>query len=81
MNAVADRVKVSNKEYKIGVIVSASKNSLRKSLEDAGIIKGLNMHFLRPTHVIEIPKSLPQHFRLLSYIELTLTNVLYTLYL
>ena len=44
-NAVADRVKVSSKEYKIGVIVSVSKDSLRKSLEDAGIIKGLNSGF------------------------------------
>lgn len=45
VNAVADRVKVSNKEYKIGAIVSVSKDSLRKSLEDAGIIKGLNFGF------------------------------------
>jgi len=45
VNAVADRVKVSGKEYKIGAIVSVSKDSLRKSLEDAGIIKGLNSGF------------------------------------
>ena len=45
VNAVADRVKVSSKEYKIGAIVSVSKDSLRKSLEDAGIIKGLNSGF------------------------------------
>ena len=45
VNALADRVKVSNKEYKIGAIVSVSKDSLRKSLEDAGIIKGLNFGF------------------------------------
>lgn len=45
VNAVADRVKMSKKEYKIGAIVSVSKDSLRKSLEDAGIIKGLNSGF------------------------------------
>lgn len=45
VNAVVDRVKVSRKEYKIGAIVSVSKDSLRKSLEDAGIIKGLNSGF------------------------------------
>jgi hypothetical protein len=45
VNAVADRVKVSSKEYKIGAIVSVSKDSLRKSLEDAGIIRGLNSGF------------------------------------
>lgn len=45
VNAVADRVKISSKEYKIGAIVSVSKDSLRKTLEDAGIIKGLNSGF------------------------------------
>lgn len=45
VNAVADRVKVSNKEYKIGAIVSVSKDALRKSMEDAGIIRGLNSGF------------------------------------
>lgn len=45
VNAVADRVKVSKKEYKIAAIVSVSKDSLRKSLESAGIIKGLNSGF------------------------------------
>lgn len=45
VNAVADRFKVSNKEYKIGAIVSVSKDSLRKLLEDNGIIKGLNSGF------------------------------------
>ena len=45
VNAVTDRIKVSNKEYKIGAIVSVSKDSLRKSLEDAGIIRGLNSGF------------------------------------
>jgi len=45
VNAVTDRIKVSNKEYKIGAIVSVSKDALRKSLEDAGIIKGLNSGF------------------------------------
>ena len=45
VNAVADRLKMSSKEYKIGAVVSVSKDSLRKSLEDAGIIKGLNSGF------------------------------------
>ena len=40
INAVADRVKISSKEYKIGAIVSVSKESLRKTLESAGIIRG-----------------------------------------
>ena len=45
INAVADRVKISNKEYKIGAIVSVSKESLRKTMESAGIIRGLNSGF------------------------------------
>ena len=39
-----DRLKVG-KEYKIGVIVSVSKDALRKDLEAAGIIKGLSSGF------------------------------------
>lgn len=39
-----DRVKVG-KEYKIGVLVSVSKDALRKDLEAAGIIKGLTSGF------------------------------------
>ena len=39
-----DRVKVG-KEYKIGLIVSVSKDALRKDLEAAGIIKGLSSGF------------------------------------
>lgn len=45
VNAIADRLKVSSKEYKIGAIVSVSKDSLRKSLEDAGVIKELGYGF------------------------------------
>ena len=45
INAVADRVKISSKEYKIGAIVSVSKESLRKTLESAGIVRGLNSGF------------------------------------
>lgn len=45
INAVADRVKISSKEYKIGAIISVSKESLRKTLESAGIIRGLNSGF------------------------------------
>lgn len=40
----SDRVKVG-KEYKIGVLVSVSKDALRKDLEVAGIIKGLSSGF------------------------------------
>ena len=40
----SDRVKVG-KEYKIGVLVSVSKDALRKDLEAAGIIKGLSSGF------------------------------------
>jgi len=42
--AAEDRLKVG-KEYKIGVIVSVNVSSLRKDLEDAGIIKGLGSGF------------------------------------
>ena len=39
-----DRLKVG-KEYKIGVVVSVMKDQLRKDLEAAGIIKGLDSGF------------------------------------
>jgi len=39
-----DRMKIG-KEYKIGVIVSVSKDALRKDLEAAGIIRGLSSGF------------------------------------
>jgi hypothetical protein len=39
-----DRLKVG-KKYKIGVIVSVQKNTLRKLLESSGIIKPLNAGF------------------------------------
>lgn len=39
-----DLVKVG-KEYKVGIIVSVSKDALRKNLEAAGIIKALNSGF------------------------------------
>lgn len=42
--AAEDRMKVG-KEYKIGVIVSVSKDLLRQDLEAAGIIKGLSSGF------------------------------------
>lgn len=45
INAVADRMKISGKEYKIGAIVSVSKESLRKTLESSGINRGLNSGF------------------------------------
>ena len=42
--AAEDRMKVG-KEYKIGVVISVSKDNLRKDLEDAGIVKGLSSGF------------------------------------
>jgi len=39
-----DRIKIG-KEYKIGIVVSVNVSSLRKELEDAGIIKGLSNGF------------------------------------
>lgn len=39
-----DVIKVG-KEYKVGVVVSVSKDLLRKDLEDAGIIRGLTSGF------------------------------------
>lgn len=44
VNPTADKVKVG-KEYKIAAIVSVSKESLRKTLENAGVIRGLNSGF------------------------------------
>jgi len=43
--AAGDRIKISKKEYKIGVIVSVNVSELRKYLEDNGIIKGLSDGF------------------------------------
>tara|TARA_B110000046_G_scaffold63181_2_gene70629 strand:+ start:4359 stop:4895 length:537 start_codon:yes stop_codon:yes gene_type:complete len=43
--AAGDRIKISKKEYKIGVVVSVNVSELRKFLEDAGIIKGLASGF------------------------------------
>jgi hypothetical protein len=43
--APEDRLKVGKKEYKIGVIVSVDVASLRKTLEAAGVIKGLSSGF------------------------------------
>lgn len=40
----SDVMKVG-KEYKVGVIVSVQKDLLRKDLEDAGVIRGLNSGF------------------------------------
>lgn len=42
--AAGDRLKVG-KEYKIGIVVSVQKDALRKDLESAGIIRGLNSGF------------------------------------
>ena len=39
-----DRIKVG-KEYKIGLFISVRKDALRKDLEQARIIKGLNSGF------------------------------------
>ncbi len=40
-----DRIKISKKEFKIGVVVSVNVAGLRKDLEQAGIIKGLSDGF------------------------------------
>ena len=42
--ATQEMVKVG-KEYKVGIIVSVQKDELRKALEQAGIIRGLNSGF------------------------------------
>lgn len=42
--AAEDRLKVG-KEYKIGVVVSVNVAGLRKDLEDAGLVRGLNSGF------------------------------------
>lgn len=41
---VPETMKVG-KEYKVGVVVSVYKDNLRKALEQAGVIKGLNSLF------------------------------------
>lgn len=43
--AAQDRMKIGKKKYKIGVIVSVSKDALRKYLEQKGIIKSLSSVF------------------------------------
>lgn len=42
---VGDRIKISNKEYKIGVVISVNVAELRKYLESKGLIKGLSSGF------------------------------------
>ena len=44
MGGTTETVKVG-KEYKVGVVVSVRKDDLRKALEAAGIIRGLNSGF------------------------------------
>ena len=43
--APGDRLKVSKREYKIGIIVNVQFAQLRKRLEDEGIIRGLSSGF------------------------------------
>lgn len=43
--AAEDRLKIDKKTYKIGVLVSINVSSLRKELEDAGIINKLGAGF------------------------------------
>ncbi len=43
--AAGDRLKISKKEYKIGLVVDVLTDQLRKKLEAEGIIKGLNSGF------------------------------------
>jgi len=38
-------IKLSKKEYKVGMIVSVSKDNLRKAMEDADVIKKLSSGF------------------------------------
>jgi len=40
-----DVMKVSKKEYKVGVVVAVNKAELRKYLEEEGVIKGLSTGF------------------------------------
>lgn len=40
-----ERVKMSKKGYKVGAIVQVEKDALRKDLEQAGVIRGLNSFF------------------------------------
>ena len=44
MGGTTETVKVG-KEYKVGVVVSVRKDDLRKALEAAGVIRGLNSGF------------------------------------
>ena len=44
MEGTTESVKVG-KEYKVGVVVSVRKDDLRKALEAAGVIRGLNSGF------------------------------------
>lgn len=43
--APGDRLKVSKREYKIGVVVNVLTDALRKRLESEGIVKGLASGF------------------------------------
>ncbi|MBQ7514040.1 MAG: caspase family protein [Prevotella sp.] len=45
VNEHAGRTKLSKKEYKIEAVVSVQKDELRKALEKAGIVRGLNTVF------------------------------------
>ena len=40
-----DRIKVSRKQYKVGVVVSVKHSALRRELETAGIINKLGGGF------------------------------------
>ncbi len=43
--APGDRLKISKREYKIGVVVNIQSDQLRKRLEKEGIVKGLSSGF------------------------------------
>ncbi|HRO75533.1 MAG TPA: hypothetical protein PLP27_05245 [Crocinitomicaceae bacterium] len=43
--AAGDRIKISKKEYKVGVVITVNVSELRKDLENAGIIKKLDAGF------------------------------------
>ncbi len=45
VTAQYDIVKMAKKQYRIGAVFSVAKDQLRKDLEEAGVLKGLNSGF------------------------------------
>lgn len=44
-SSVPEVVKISKKEFKVGYVITVSKDLLRKDLEAAGVVKGLSAGF------------------------------------